>query len=232
MSSAGTLRLLQLTSPALPIGAFAYSRGLEFAAETASIRTEDELHDWVIGAMNMALARTDVPALLALHQAFSEGAHPSGPDGDALREAERISELVTATRESRELWLEDRQLALALLRLLASLDVPAADALLRWENPAFVAAFALAASHFAVSPDDTALGYLYMFAENQVIAALRLMPFGQTQGQRVLSRVLAAIPDAIEQARRTPEAKWGSATFGLALGSALHETQYSRMFRS
>nr|MDJ0739593.1 urease accessory UreF family protein [Gammaproteobacteria bacterium] len=137
-----------------------------------------------------------------------------------------------AARESREMRGEERQRARALVSLLRDLGVPHADA---WRDALLhcqAAPFALAAVHWRIAVDDCLLGYAWSWLENQVAAAVKLVPLGQTDGQRVQLELAASLPDAVARARRCDDADIGAGAPALAIASASHETQYTRLFRS
>ena len=218
---AGWLQLLRLVRPALPVGAYSYSRGLEHAVETGWVRDEDSAREWIVGVLEDCVVPLDAAVLVRLHRAFDAG------DLDRARVWE---ELLCASRESHELRLEDAYMGQALLKLLCDLGVEAARP---WKGRAgYVTAFALAAVHHRIDCSDAVSGYLWAWAEGQVSAALRLVPLGQTSGQRMLSAVISRIPHLCEAALSVEDTGIGALAPALALGSALHETQYSRLFRS
>jgi len=215
------LRLLWLVSPALPIGSYAYSRGLEYAVSRGWVENEASARDWIDGVLDRQVATLDAPLVARLHDAYT---------ADAPSEVARWSTLSCALRESAETALEDRQLGLALARVLREAGVARAQALP--PEGSYVTAFALAAVHYGIARTDAVLAYLFAFAEAQVIAAIKLVPLGQTAGQRVLASLLARIPQLAERALALPDEEIGAYTPGLALASALHESQYTRLFRS
>lgn len=220
MSSA-LVRLLWLASPALPVGAYAYSRGLEYAVEAEWVRDADEALSWIGGVLENQIVTLDAPVLSRLHTAFVAG--------DDI-EVARWNGFLRATRESAELALEDRQLGLALGRVLAEAGVVAAS---RWrESAGYATMFALACVHWGVSAADAVRAFLFAFAEGQVTAASKLVPLGQSAAQRVLAVLLARLDALAERALSLSDAELGAYTPGLAIASALHETQYSRLFRS
>src|SRR5262249_21389314 len=137
-----------------------------------------------------------------------------------------------ASRESAERREEDRQLGRSLARLLADQGVPGAAAWIERESVAHACLFALAATHYGIGPDATLLGFAFSWAENQVGALSRLVPLGQLAAQRVLPAVGAAVPAAVARARGLADGELGATLPGLALASALHETQYTRLFKS
>lgn len=217
------LRLLQLASPALPVGAYAYSQGMEQAVQLGWIGDEAQAADWIEGVLEHGLARLDAPVLLRLHAAWT--------GGDSAR-VEHWNAFLYACRESAELQAEDRTLARALTRLLVDLGVTEAKRFAAEERISFAALFALAAAHWRIPAPACVQGYLWSWTENQVAAAIKLVPLGQTAGQRILLRLGERIPGLVQQALDIADDDIGQAMQGLAMASAWHETQYSRLFRS
>jgi urease accessory protein len=217
------LRLLQLSSAVLPIGAFAYSQGLEGAIERGWLPDEAALVRWLSGVGGHALTCLDLPLLLRMHDAWL--------GADAERAGE-LSELLLAQRESRELREQDEHLGSAFVALLANLGVPGVE---RYRGSAMVSygfAYARGAAHFAVPAPAMAHAYAFTWLEQQIGAAARLIPLGHMACQRVLSELLSHVPAWIERARALPSEQIGALTPALAMASAWHETQYSRLFRS
>jgi len=220
---AALLRLLQLASPALPVGAFAYSQGLEWAVEAGWVKDESGAGEWIGGLLEHSLARADVPVFARLHRAWHEAAEP---------EVEYWNAWLGAVRESAELQAEDRHLGAALARLLADLGEERARAWAGRGDAGFATLFALAAVSWGIPVRSGALGLLWAWTENQVAAATKLIPLGQTAAQRLLSALQQRMPVAVEQGLALEEAAMGMGAPGLALAGALHETQYTRLFRS
>jgi urease accessory protein len=222
----GLLRLLQLTSPSLPIGAFAWSQGLEAAVQAGWIGNATQAADWLAGILTHALACLDVPVLLRLHEAIAE-------QQPAL--AAQWNGWLLACRETRELMQEDIHIGAALLRLLLDLDAPVAR---RWqaaqgrEPLSYAAAFALATVHAGLPARMAALAYLWAWSENQATALIKLGVLGQTGAQRLLDVLHPAIRSALDLGLSLKDDELGMALPGLALASAHHETQHSRLFRS
>jgi urease accessory protein len=221
MTSPALLRLLQLTSPALPIGAYAYSQGLEHAVHAGWVKDEDSAAAWILGLLEDALPCLEVPVLLRLHAAW----HGTG-------DVEAWNELLFASRGSAELRSEDQRLGSALARLLVSLELADAQPWIANPHVTHACMFALAAARWNIAPSDAAAGYLFSWAENQVGAATRLVPLGQTAAQRILSRATTLIPAAVERASSLGDEDLGFSAPAHAIAAALHETQYSRIFRS
>jgi urease accessory protein len=220
---AALLPLLRLGSAALPIGAFAYSQGLEQAVELCHVKDEPTAAAWLTGMVEHSLLTCDLPIVLRLHQAFSAG--------DDQR-ARRHSAWLYATRPSRELREEELQLGRALLRLLGTLGVARAETLRHGFPVTLAAAYALAAVEWQTGAESAALAYGFAWAEAQVGAATRLVPLGQSQAQRVLSRAMQALERGFPRARELSDDELGTTAPGQALCSMQHETQYSRLFRS
>jgi urease accessory protein len=215
------LSLLRLVSPALPVGAFAYSRGLEPAVAAGWVHDELSAGDFILGLLEHALCPLDGAVLCRLHAACL------ADDAVAVRRWDRF---LRAGRESAELLQEDVQMGRALARLLQSLG--RYPEWLAGEVPGFTCTFALAATRWGIGQRDALAGFFYATTESQVSAALRLLPLGQTAGQRILERALPVIERCVEAATALTDDDIGNFCPGLSLASAWHETQYSRLFRS
>jgi len=222
-SSSASLRLWQLISPALPIGAFAYSQGLEYAVEEGWVSNETSAVQWITGLINHSLSALDIPILSRLYESWSSG---------DFEKTIYWNQYLQASRESRELLAEDRQIGNALKQLLLDQEIPHTKSWPETAQASFVTMFALAASHWQITLDETCQGYLWTWSENQVAAAIKLVPLGQTAGQRILSEVINEIPGAVERGLKLSDDEIGMAAHGLGIASALHETQYTRLFRS
>jgi urease accessory protein len=216
------LRLCHLVSPALPVGAYAYSQGLEYAVQAGWVHDEHSTFDWLAGLSRQCLGTLDLPLLYRLHAAWS--AHDEAA-------VERWNAELMASRESAELRAEERHLGLALARVLLELELEEAR---RWQqaSPAFATLFSLAAVRSEIPAAETLTGYLWAWSENQVLAAIKLVPLGQSAGQRLLHRLMQAIPAIVEHALRLPDEAIGVGGIAPVFASALHECQYSRLFRS
>ena len=217
MTTTGTstrlVRLLQLASPALPVGAYSYSQGLEAAIEAGIVRDAASARRWIGDVMAFSVCRMEAPMLLR----FSES------PGD-----EALNQRFLATRETAELRAETVQMGYSLNRLLPGLGL----APLACEEPSFPAVFAHAARQWEIPARDALTAYLWSWLENQVMAAVKAVPLGQTEGQRMLHDLAATIPECGEKAAGLRDEALGNFAPGLAILSARHETQYSRLFRS
>lgn len=221
--NAQLLHLLHLVSPALPVGAYAYSQGQEYAVEQGYLHDIDSAASWIGGVMMHSVARLDLPVLLRSLLAWREG------DRDRVMAWDQF---LQASRESAEFELEDQQMGRALIRLLASLDIEQAATWPRRQGCCFVTAFALAASHWQLADDDVLQGLCWSWLENQVAAATKLVPLGQTEAQQILVALMPTVQAACALAITVADDDIGAGLPGLALLSAQHETQYSRLFRS
>lgn len=217
------LRLLQLASPTLPVGAYAYSQGMESAVTNAWVTNEKSATLWILDLLENSMCRTDVPVIARLYQAWTES------NQDQLN---YWNQFLIASRESNELQQEDHQLGRSLSRLLSDLDMQAATAWRDANAVSFATMFTLAATQWQISLTDVCHGYLWAWVENQVAAAIKLVPLGQTSGQKILSCAIDKLPAAVESGLYLADDDIGFTTPGLAIASAHHETQYSRLFRS
>jgi urease accessory protein len=221
------LRLLHLCSPALPIGAFAYSQGLEPAVTADWVRDEAAATTWILGLLDSQLGNLDLPILRRLHDAWGDAESAVPP-----RAVQTWSAFLMASRPSAELQAEERHLGAALARVVAGLGLPEAAVWTGRDDVTYAAMFSLAARRWDVPVAAAAQGFAFAWAEAQTSAAVRLVPLGQSAGQRILAAAAAAIPAVVARALALPDADLGAAAPRLAIASARHETQYSRLFRS
>jgi urease accessory protein len=223
MSSAA---LLQLASPALPIGAFSYSSGLETAIEREWVRDRASAGEWLDGVLRDTVLTWDVPLWSELFSAWQHG-----------READiaRLNQEAIAARETHELRAEHTQMGFALRRwCIDVLDLtPAQTALLNTLDPiSILTAHALAVHAEGLSAEEGALAYAFGFLENQVTALAKALPLGQTDSQRLLRASARELPQRVKHALQLPRGFWSSTSPMLAIASMQHETQYTRLFRS
>ena len=203
-------KLLQLASPTLPVGAYSYSGGLEAACEEGIVVDAASAERWIGDVLEFSMARAEAPILFRMMQ---------GRDWN---------EIFLASRESAELRAETVQMGYSLNRLFKDLglgEVPV-------EEPSFPAAFAYAAAQWKIEPEAALQAYLWAWLENQVMAALKAVPLGQTDGQRMLLSLGNRIEGLAKKAMQMKDEDIGNFAPNLALLSAKHATQYSRLFRS
>lgn len=217
------LRLLQLTSPSLPVGSFAYSQGLETAIEIGWVSDESSLSQWLEEQLAYSFGRVDLPVFVRLHASLQ-----SADVASAFGWSQRL----LAMRETSELVADDCARGRALARLLSDLDIPGADTWLAQKQTPFAALAAFAAVNWTL-PVEFALNALaWGWLENQVLVGVKLIPLGQVAGQRLLLELSAKIPAVCQTALQLSDDEIGGTLPTLALASSLHETQYSRLFRS
>lgn len=221
--STAMLNLMRLTSPSLPIGAFAYSQGLEFVCDQEWVKDENSAKDWIAGLMCNTQTYLDIPVLVRLYDAWQS---------NSMDRVEYWSKYILASREARELHEEDHHLGKALSKLLVDLDIQQAKEIIDTPYVTYATAFSLAAYTWKVGKSDCCSGYLWAWCENQVNAVIKLIPLGQTAGQRIISSLISSIPELIEIGMQIENDKIGSTAIGLGIASANHEMQYSRLFRS
>ncbi|MFL0810505.1 MAG: urease accessory protein UreF [Agarilytica sp.] len=221
ITDSSLLRLMQFSSASLPVGAYAFSQGLESAVEFSWIKNQDETFEWLHTQISQSLVYVDLPILFRMMSAIQ------GEDNKAIA---YWNDYLIACRETQELVLSDIAPGEALQRLLKNLgENPVTTNV---ANPTFILGFAYAATMWNISNEAAALGYLWSWLENQVAAATKLVPLGQTQAQRLLSELQTDLAAHIEHAQKIEDEDIGSSLPALAIVSALHETQYSRLFRS
>jgi urease accessory protein len=230
LPAATLLQLIWLASPALPVGGFSYSEGLEAAVEAGQVTGEAQAREWLLDQLHLGLARSE---LAVLHQALV-----AWRAGDLAR-VQALNEWVTQTRESHELAQQTQQMGRSLLEWLRNRPTgdPADDRALQAlatcaPAPTWPVAFALAAARSGAPAREALLAFAFGWAENMVQAALKAVPLGQSAGQRILAALAAAIPEAVDHALALGDDERQAFTPRLAVLSAQHEAQYSRLFRS
>ena len=226
LSGSALLQLMWLASPALPVGGFSYSEALEAAVEAGCIGDEAQAARWLTDQLGLSLARSD---LAVVAKAFASWQR------DDLASVIELNDWFTQTRETSELRQQAQQMGRSLVEWLKNRDDDDARvARLAALSPAptWPVAFALAAAQTGAPLREALLAFAFGWAENMVQAALKAVPFGQSAGQRILGQLSDAIPAAVEHAVRLHDSERQAFTPMLAILSAQHETQYSRLFRS
>ena len=240
-AAASLLQLMWLASPALPVGGFSYSEGLEPAVEAGVVVDEASAKVWLLDQLALSFGRVDLPVAAAAFEVWRAAA-ASGGTVDAARLA-ALDGWVHRTRETSELRRQTEQTARSLLEWLRTRDADdqaggaVADGRLAVlaglpGGPTWPVAFALAAERTGADRRDALLAMGFGWCENQVQAAIKAVPLGQSAGQRILAALAAALPSVVDAAVDLPEADRQAFTPMLAILSSRHETQYSRLFRS
>ncbi len=219
-SVAANSRLWLLLSPSLPVGGYSYSQGLETAQTLGALPDFAAAKDWIFGVAKTALVHQDLACLTRLIAAKT-----------AQDEAgfAHWNDVLLACRESAELTEEDTDMGAALQRLAKEI---APDLQLANSPLTFAAAFAALCVHWQISRRDALAGYAWIWFENQVAAAIKLVPLGHTNGQRILLDAAEQCEQLIEQAEALDDDDIGYALPGLGIMSARHESSEFRLFRS
>lgn len=219
------LQLIWLASPALPVGGFSYSEGLEAGVDRAGVASENIASDWLCDQLQLSLARGDLAVIAQAIPAWR---------GADLTRVKILNDWVLQTRETSELRAQAEQMGRSLLEWLRnhhSVSALHMDTCAQLP-PTYPITFALAASPLAAGVPDCLAAYAFGWAENMMQAALKSVPLGQSAGQRILARLAANIPAAVEEAMALQDHQRQAFSPMLAILSSQHETQYSRLFRS
>ncbi len=227
------LRLLQLASSTLPVGAYTYSEGLEFLVESGSITSAALLQDWIVQELTYGSIRVESGIVLRAHLSALQANETKLLSWNAWW---------SAARETEELRLQSWQMGRSLLRLFLTLEEPFPTAGINKTWPTlqillerecnFAIAFGIVAAAWQVEPINALLGYLQNWATNLIAAGIKLIPLGQTAGQQMLLNLQPIIERAVQEIQQLPDDALESCGWGLSLASMAHETQYSRLFRS
>ena len=223
------LQLIWLASPALPIGGFSYSEALESAIEHGWVHDEASAADWLADQLHLSQARGDMAVVAqALH------AWPAHETTAGTARLHALNGWVLSTRESFEMRLQTEQMGRSLLDWLRNQGNAPDTALHLCSTlpPTYPLVMALALSLAQALPDHALQTYAFAWAENMTQAAIKSVPLGQSAGQRMLARLAQEIPHAVTLALHLPDDERQAFCPMLAIASARHETQYSRLFRS
>ena len=229
LSASALLQLMWLASPALPVGGFSYSEGLEVAVESGHIQGEAQARAWLLDQLHLSLARSDMALVAKAFEAWRR---------DDLASIVELNAWVTTTRETSEFRQQTEQMGRSMVEWLKNRNAGEAPdervAQLKALTPAptWPVAFALAAAQTGAPLREALLSFGFGWAENMVQAALKAVPLGQSAGQRILAALAEAMPEAVDHAAALSDSERQAFTPMLAILSAQHETQYSRLFRS
>ena len=226
MTMLAHVRLLQMTSQAFPIGGYSHSHGLEAAIEGGWVRDEKSVREWIADVLTFSMGAYEIPVLSEMGEAWA------AQDCITLS---RLNVQFLASRESAELRAATVQMGFSMRKLLAALPgLPGflSNTLDSMEEPSLPCVWSGAAWAWAVPPAESTAAYLWSWAENQVLVAIKSVPIGQSSGQRVLLEIGEAIARLAERAVSCGEHLRSNFAPGLAILCSQHETQYSRLFRS
>ena len=220
------LHLMQLASPALPVGAFSYSQGMEAAVEAGVVHDRQSAQTWIEELLCHSLSFMEAPILLRCIDGWRTGNFTA---------VQYWNDLFLASRETAELRAETVQMGYSLARLLnqfSGIEAKSLTDLMLLGDISFPTTFACAAACWEIKPLAALLAYLWSWTENQVLAALKLVPLGQTDGQMMLFEISGRLPAIATHAATLLDDNIGTFMPRLAILSSQHETQYSRLFRS
>jgi urease accessory protein len=206
---------------------------MEFAIECGWVRDESTCMAWLSGLIAHSLATFELPVLHCFMQGWELFFQESSEQNFLALQA--CSDDYIASRETAELPAETLQMGYSLKQLFQQFDdLPPlfTHAAARFKSPCFPALWAGLSCHWKIPPDQAINGYAFAWLENQTLAAMKTIPLGQAAGQRILYRLSASLPSAVESAMNLPQDQWSSSSMAMALASSWHETQYSRLFRS
>lgn len=221
MNAAALLHLLQFASPALPIGGYSYSQGLESALEEGLVSDAASAHTWIVRCLDEVVARWEAPLLWRLMGAFA------ARDVAAVLE---LAERFLASRDTAELRAESVQMGYSLARLLAELGAGDTSAL--QGEVTLPLAYACAVDGLDIPHEEALLASIFAWVENQVLVCVKSVPLGQVAGQRLLLALRPDIERAARTARELPDEALSNWTPGLSMLSMRHEVQHGRLYRS
>jgi urease accessory protein len=224
LTDSSFLSILQLTSPALPVGAYSYSEGLETLVEQGANANQQNLKDWLYSQLRYGAIRVEAALMLRAYESAKIG------DLEALAHWNRW---LSAARETEELRNSSWQMGRSLLQLLGKLQPEIMPTLNAVGNPCnYAIAFGIATAHWQVDVKAALLGYLHSWASNLITAGVKLIPLGQTAGQQLLLDLQELLSVVALEILALEDDELGCCSWALSLASMQHETQYTRLFRS
>jgi urease accessory protein len=218
------LALLQFVSPALPVGAYSYSEGIETLVQNGKVKDLATLEYWLQQELKFGAISVEAIALLRAYACIESG------DRAQLK---YWNDWLSAFRETEEMRRQSWQMGRSLTRLLVDLQPSLQPTIaVCGESCNFTVAFAIAVYHWQIDPQTAVLGYLYSWASNLANAGVRLIPLGQTHGQQLLLNLYPILEQTVETVMNARDDDLKNCGWGLAIVSMQHETLYSRLFRS
>jgi urease accessory protein len=222
-SSLNRVRLMHLVTPSLPLGSFAYSQGLEWAVEDNWVKDEARLLQWTENLLQSSLTHLDLPLLQRLYESC---------ENQNLAQFSYWSQYLTACRETRELREEETNRARALAALLPEWQIPTDAAWLVVIKNNHLSGYAFIAHYWGIDLKQAAEGYLWSWLENMTLCGVKIIPLGQMAGQRILQACIKQIPALVKTGLSRNDEEIGLSSPAQAIASSLHETQYTRIYRS
>lgn len=225
-TSVALSRLLQLASPMLPVGAYSYSQGLEWAIDSGVVTNQATATAWIGDVLHTYQANFELPVLYHLYQSWQQEDMEAVQSWDAFYQA---------GRDTAEGLAETRQMGYSLNRLLVDLQTLPADFTKRLgtlSQPAFPTVYAAIAHYWRIPASETLHAFIWGWLENQVSAAMKAVPLGQVAGQKILLELGAQLPQVVSRTMTLEEENISNFAPLLSIAGCRHETQYSRLFRS
>ncbi len=219
----GRLRLLHILSPALPVGSYSYSQGLEWAVEAGWVNSQQDLSDWIEEQIYGQLAQQDLPLLSRLYQASASNNYQA---------LDYWSHSVVAWRDTAELRQEEKDGASAFLRVLRALPELPEGLPVQAIGRTMLAGLGWIASHWKISQHDLLSAYAHTWMESAIVTGVKIIPLGQSDGQRIQYSLIPALSKAVTTAQCCGNDEIGFSSAAISYASGRHETQYTRIYRS
>jgi urease accessory protein len=224
LNNKSLLCLLQLASPSLPVGSYSYSEGLETLIEQKIINNQEQLRHWIEQEICYGAIRLEAAIMLRAYRDFTN---------QELESLNRWNCWLSAARETEELRQQSWQMGQSLLKLILDLQPDLKSVISKLNSPCnYAISFGIAAAHWQINPQAAVMGYLQSWATNLVSAGVKLIPLGQTTGQKILLDLQEVLLKIITEILALEDNDLGTCGWGLSLASMAHETQYTRLFRS
>jgi urease accessory protein len=220
------LNLLQLASPALPLGGYSYSEGLETLVETGRITSAAQLKAWMDASLRYGTIQLEAAIAIRAYRCMISEDFP---------QLTAWNQWLSASKETSELRQQSWQMGQSLMRLLLDLEEQPQVATCVESVPPpwnYAVAFGIGAACWQIDEPEAILGYLHSWASNLIGAGIKLIPLGQTAGQKLLKSLHPDLEICGDRSLQLSDDELASCSWGLGLASMAHETQYTRLFRS
>lgn len=223
-NSVALSRLLQLASPALPVGAYTYSEGLETLVQNGVLSQAEALENWIVAELQQGAIRLEAAIVAKVMQASQD---------DDMAEITQWNDWLSALRETSELREQSWQMGRSLQRLLQEMETGLAPTLKAIGEPCnFAIAYGIAANHWHIDRHAAVVSYLQSWATNLITSGVKLIPLGQTKGQILLARLAIVIEAVATEVLALDPEEFYACGWGVAIASMNHETLYTRLYRS